>query len=136
MYQLSQRSKQRISTTDERVQIIVEEAIRISPIDFGIPAYGGKRTDEEQHELFEQGKSKCDGYSKRSRHQSGLAFDIFPYVGGKADYDPRYCFMLAGVFLSVANDFGYKLKFGGDWDMDMDLDDQTFFDLVHFELVE
>ncbi len=136
MYKLSQRSISRLSETDPRIREIVFEAINSSPIDFGIPEYGGRRSPTEQNTLFKNGKSKCDGYEKLSRHQSGLAFDIFPYVNGSANWDKRYCFLLAGHILATAHRLGYKLKWGGDWDMDMDLDDQTFNDLVHFELVE
>lgn len=34
------------------------------------------RTAEEQHKLFLEKKSKCDGYQKRSRHQDWLAADL------------------------------------------------------------
>ncbi len=37
-----------------------------------------KRSDEEQKRLFDQGKSKCDGYNVRSRHQLGKAADLYP----------------------------------------------------------
>jgi peptidoglycan L-alanyl-D-glutamate endopeptidase CwlK len=29
----------------------------------------------------------------------------------------------------------YSIRWGGDWNGNKDLDDQTFFDLVHFELI-
>ena len=35
------------------------------------------RSAEEQHRLFEKGVSGCDGYKKKSRHQSGKAMDIY-----------------------------------------------------------
>lgn len=36
-----------------------------------------KRGVETQKALFEAGKSKCDGIKKMSKHQSGLAMDIY-----------------------------------------------------------
>jgi len=39
-----------------------------------------KRSAEEQNRLFKEGKSKCDGYKKISKHQQGLAVDIY-FVG-------------------------------------------------------
>jgi len=42
-----------------------------------------KRSDEEQMHLYQEGKSKCDGIKIRSRHQSGLAADIYFVEGGK-----------------------------------------------------
>jgi peptidoglycan L-alanyl-D-glutamate endopeptidase CwlK len=135
-YYFGRASLERLQTTDNKIQDIMIEALASSLIDFGIPQYGGKRTPEEQKQLFLDGKSKCDGTNKLSKHQSGLAVDIFPYVNGKANWDKRYCFFLAGHIMATAKRLGYKLKWGGDWDMDMDFDDQTFFDLVHFELIE
>jgi len=35
------------------------------------------RSAKEQKRLFEKGVSGCDGYIKRSRHQSGKAMDIY-----------------------------------------------------------
>ena len=36
-----------------------------------------KRSAEDQYRLFKEGKSKCDGYKVLSRHQLGLAADIY-----------------------------------------------------------
>lgn len=36
-----------------------------------------KRSDEEQRNLYEEGKSKCDGFRIISRHQVGKAMDIY-----------------------------------------------------------
>ena len=36
-----------------------------------------KRHDATQKMLFDQGKSKCDGVKKVSRHQRGMAADIY-----------------------------------------------------------
>jgi len=35
------------------------------------------RSAEEQNRLFQKGVSGCDGYKKKSRHQSGKAMDIY-----------------------------------------------------------
>jgi hypothetical protein len=34
------------------------------------------RSAEEQNRLYKEGKSNCDGYKKRSKHQSWLAMDF------------------------------------------------------------
>ena len=41
----------------------------------------------------------------------------------------------AGYVKGVADSLGIKICWGGDWDKDNDFDDQTFNDLVHFELI-
>ena len=39
--------------------------------------YGYYRTAEQQRELFDARKSKCDGTIKRSKHQDHLARDLY-----------------------------------------------------------
>jgi peptidoglycan L-alanyl-D-glutamate endopeptidase CwlK len=37
--------------------------------------------------------------------------------------------------MGIAAKMGIKIRWGGDWDRDEELHDQTFFDLPHFELI-
>lgn len=134
MYHFGKTSLERLKTTNPILQEIFLAAIVDSPLDFGIPQFGGSRTPEEQNLLYKKGKSNADGYNRVSYHQSGFAVDIFPYVNGKANYDIRYCFMLIGHIVGTAKRLGYRLTTGADWDGDLDLDDQKLKDLVHFEL--
>ncbi len=41
----------------------------------------------------------------------------------------------AGLVRGIAVSWGVKIRWGGDWDMDGDLKDNSFDDLVHFEIV-
>ena len=64
--------------------ILIEFADRLikeSKYDLTIPPHGGLRTAEEQKEIFNSGASKCDGYNKKSYHQTGNALDIVIYSG-------------------------------------------------------
>jgi hypothetical protein len=45
------------------------------------------RSDAEQLRLFNAGKSKCDGVHKRSRHQDGMAVDIYLLRNGSVEWD-------------------------------------------------
>ena len=58
MYKLSTRSRGRIDGINPILIEIIEEAIKESPFDFGIPEHGGLRTDEEQIEMYAQGRTK------------------------------------------------------------------------------
>lgn len=58
-------------------------ALTFSNQDMSIPWRGGKRTAEEQKELFLDKASRCDGYIKESYHQSGDALDLVPYKKGQ-----------------------------------------------------
>lgn len=133
MYKLSKRSRSRLEGVKPILIEIVEEAIKESPYDFGIPSFGGRRTSEEQHYLFNKGVSKCDGYEKLSNHQPkegeelGEAFDIYAYVDGKATWKHEYYKPIAEHIMTVAKEkFGVELEWGGNW--------KSFVDLPHFQL--
>ena len=129
---LSTKSRQRLEGIKPVLIQIIEAAIITSPIDFGIPQDGGLRTTERQQELYAQGRTKAgkkitwvDGVTKKSRHQSGDAFDIYAYVDGKASWDPKYYAPIAKHLQEVAKTFGVDLEWGGEW---------TKQDLPHFQI--
>lgn len=116
MYSFSEKSRERLSTVDSRLQEVMERALQLSPIDFGIPEYGGLRTAEEQNYLFQTGKSpKTDGYDKKSYHQTGKAVDVYAYVDGKASWDTEHLAMVATAVLQAACKLGYWVEWGGLW---------------------
>jgi len=126
MYKLSKKSLSRLEGIDPVLFEIVKEAIKESPIDFGVPSSGGLRTAEDQNELFTKGVSKCDGYNKKSRHQTGKAFDIYAYVDGKASWDTQHLTDIANHILKIAKDqFNVNLIWGGTW---------KWKDLPHYEI--
>ncbi len=127
MYKLSNRSRSRLDGINPVLIEIVEEAIKDSPFDFGIPQSGGLRTAEDQNKLFNQKVSKCDGYAKKSYHQSGNAFDIYAYVNGRASWETKHLKPIAEHILKVAHEcFNVDLTWGGNW--------PNFKDLPHFQI--
>ena len=125
-FHLSKRSLDRMADVDERLQQIAKRAIQITAVDFGIPADGGFRTADEQRILYCAGKSNCDGIVKRSKHQDGLALDVYAYVSGQASWNKLHLSMVACAFLQAASELGYKLEWGGNW--------KSFQDMPHFQL--
>ena len=136
MNKFGRKSNERLDTVNPIMQQIFRKAIVRSPIDFGIPQYGGKRYATEQRELFNAGKSKCDGVRILSNHQTGNAVDIYAFVNGQATWDARYILVITGVILATASEMGYTLRWGGDFDGDLNWDEGDSWDKVHFELVE
>lgn len=127
MYKLSKRSYERLNGVDAILIAIVTEAIKESPYDFGIPKSGGLRTAEEQYILYKKGRSKADGFKKKSYHQSGKAFDIFAYVDGQASWEKEHLKPIALHIIKVAKEqFDIKLEWGGFWN--------TFKDMPHFQI--
>ena len=128
MFKLSNNSKHRMQGIDSRLIEIANLAITLTVVDFGIPGDGGLRTAERQLELFNDGKSKADGYNKLSKHQSGKALDFFAYVDGKASWNELHLAMVACAFLQAASILGIQLEWGGLW--------KSFKDMPHVQLID
>jgi len=125
-FNFSKKSHERMITADYRLVQIALEAIKISKVDFGIPEFGGRRTDQEQAALYNKGASNCDGIINKSKHQSGLALDVYAYVNGKASWKTEHLTSVAVAMLQSASLLGYKLSWGGFF--------RSFIDLPHFQL--
>lgn len=130
-YKLSKRSLGRLQDVDSVIIAILVDSIghEDCPHDFGIPQHGGKRTASEQNLLYNQVPkvTNKDGYNKKSRHQSGEAFDIYAYVDGKATWSKKYYYSLAKHIKKVAKEnYGVNLTWGGDW--------VRFKDYPHFQI--
>lgn len=134
-YTLSERSLKRMEGVESDLQKVVQMAIGRTPVDFGVAWLGGFRTPEEQNQLFKDGHSKCDGYAKLSKHQFGEAVDLQVFVGGTAVKSEKMQCVVAGVVASCACALGVNIRWGGDWDSDGDMRDNTFNDLYHFEII-
>lgn len=145
MKKFSKASQNRLATANEPLPALFEKALSVSPIDFGIAR--GKATAQEQFELYKKGRKEvngkwkienkaqivtyCDGFNKKSNHQSGNAIDIYAYVNGKASWDEIHLAIVAGVVLSVANKMGINIKWGGTFGSNK----FKGWDMPHFELI-
>ena len=136
MFKLSRRSYARLTGVDPRLVYLCEQSIKRTRMDFGIAYLGGRRTAEQQNELFSEGRSTKDGYNQLSKHQSGQAFDVIPFVRGKVvENDWNYA-MICQAILSTALDLELKIRTGSDWNINGEyLTDQTFKDVGHYELI-
>ncbi len=118
--------------------------IFINVLNFGIMDISilyGVRSREDQNKLFEKGLSKLKWpKSKHNILETGaksLAVDAAPFINGKASYNYNHCCYLAGLVMGEAKRIGVHARWGGDWDEDGEaITDQTFNDLLHFELIQ
>jgi len=127
-FKLGKNSTLNLVGVNEDLIEIVNLAIKITKVDFGIPSDGGVRTKERQNELFRDGKSKADGYVKLSNHQSGNALDFYAYVDGKASWDELHLAMVAAAYLQASSILGHRLGWGGLF--------RSFKDFPHVELLD
>ena len=112
---LNQRSLDRLKGVKQILIDILIEAAKDSPYEFQIPADGGIRTAQRQKELFDKKLSKCDGYTNKSEHQKGTAFDIFLLIEGRASWDKAALKKTMYHIKEVAKDYGVELNLGCDW---------------------
>jgi peptidoglycan L-alanyl-D-glutamate endopeptidase CwlK len=122
MHYLSARSRSRLDGIDKVLIDIIEEAIKTSPYDFGIPQYGGMRSDAVQKEMYAQGRTKPGRkvtWTLNSYHKTGKAFDIYAYVNGGASWDLKYLEPIARHLQDVACMYDIELQWGHDlWGKD------------------
>jgi len=126
MFKLSKNSLERREGINPKLIQISDLALAISRIDFGIPGSGGIRTAEEQNILFKDGKSKADGFTNESYHQTGDALDFYAYVDGRASWIPEHLAMVATAHLQAASILGFSLEWGGNF--------KSFSDMPHIQL--
>lgn len=137
MYKFSARSLRNLETCHPDLQELAHECIK--HVDFSV--IEGHRSRERQMELYNQGMSQLDGKTKLSKHNHSpsLAFDLLPYpavlhgVNVWNDHDRFRHF--AGFVRGVAAVKGINIRWGGDWNSDFSMEDTSFHDLPHFELI-
>ena len=125
MAKFSQTSLDRLKGVDHRLQDLCHRIV-VKHCDCTV-VYG-LRTEAEQAKLVQEGLSK----TMNSRHLTGHAVDLAPWPIDWKNTKRFYHF--GGIVEAVAREMGIPIRWGGDWDGDGDLDDQTFMDLVHFEI--
>ena len=93
----------------------------------------GHRNKEDQNAAVAEGKSKVNWPDGNHNKNPSWAVDAAPYP---IDWDdlPRF-YYFAGIVKGVALAKGYKIRWGGDWDGDLNLSEERFRDLVHFEII-
>lgn len=130
----SDRSLQVRATLDRRLQQLCDRTL------YGvadISLISGYRGREEQNRKFREGKSTLEWPQSKHNTYPSVAVDFQPYpypederkLWGALGY-------IAGRMHGIAQELGFKIRWGGDWDRDGDMTDQRFDDLFHIEIIE
>lgn len=129
-------SKTRLEQCDSRLQDIFNEVIEY----YDCTILCGHRTEEEQNKAYTEGNSKLKFPQSKHNSYPSLAVDAAPWPipgnWGEKWKDRVKFYELKAIVFFIAEKHGVTLRFGGDWDKDGDYKDNTFDDLVHFEIVE
>jgi len=145
MPSFGKRSRGQLDTCDSKIQVLMERVVE----SFDISILEGHRNQERQDQLYDEGKSKLKYPDGNHNNDPSNAVDIQPYP-----FDPDSkkakleLAVMAGYVKGMFDElkanrdadsfspfWGWKLRWGGDWDSDGDLDDQTFDDYYHFEII-
>lgn len=108
-YTLSMRSLQRLNGVHPDLVAVVEKAIHLTSVDFGVVQ--GLRTKEEQAENVAKGVSQTTD----SRHLTGHAVDVAAYEKGALSWDSALYIPIAEAFRSAALQLKVPIRWGASW---------------------
>ena len=123
-------SQDKLATCDPRLQKVFNEVIKY----FDCTVIEGHRGEEAQNKAFAEGKSKLKYPQGKHNKTPSLAADVLPYPIDWNDTNRMRYF--AGFVVGIAATMGIKIRWGGDWNQNTELKDNSFNDLPHFELVD
>lgn len=124
------RSTNNLATCHEDLQKLFNEVIK----HFDCSVICGHRGQEEQDKAFHEGYSTLKFPASKHNKMPSLAADVIPYPVDWEDHKRFYMFV--GIVRGIAAEMKIPIRCGADWDGDMEVKDQRFHDLPHFELLE
>lgn len=133
----SNASADRLFTCERLIQKLFNEVIKYTDCTI----LEGHRGQIDQDNYERLGKSTVKWPHGKHNSQPSKAVDATPYPIPKnwgADHwkDKVKFYEFAAIVLYEAKKMNISIRWGGDWDGDGDYHDQSFDDLVHFELLE
>lgn len=129
MPKFSQKSIKLLATCHPDLRRLFEDVV----IDFDCSILCGNRGEEEQNEHFRNNRSTKKFPDSKHNQLPSIAVDVVPFPINWENLNRFYFF--GGFVKGRAKDLGLKIRWGGDWDNDTILNDQSFNDLPHFELI-
>jgi len=119
-FRFSKRSLDRLNGVHPDLQRVVHRALEVSIVDFLVTE--GVRTMERQRALKAAGATR----TLNSRHLTGHAVDLAPWIDGAVRWDWPPFYKIASAMKEASRELGIPVVWGGDW--------KTFPDGPHFEL--
>jgi peptidoglycan L-alanyl-D-glutamate endopeptidase CwlK len=129
MNKFSKKSQERLATCHPDLQKIFNKVIE----HYDCTIVCGHREKEDQDEAVRTGASKLAWPNSKHNSLPSRAVDVVPFPVDWADTSRMYHF--AGYVYAVADYYGIKLRWGGDFNGDFKFLDEKFKDLPHWELV-
>ncbi len=122
------RSKKNLAEAHIDLQRLFNEVIK----EIDCTVIEGHRPKAEQDRAYRAGNSKLRWPRSKHNKKPSFAVDVVPYPIDWRDTKRFYEF--GKIVIRIAREMNIKIRWGGDWDGDGDYKDQSFNDLVHFEI--
>lgn len=108
-FKLGARSLRRLEGVHPDLVRVISRAIELTLVDFTV--IEGVRTLARQRQLVASGASK----TMNSRHLTGHAVDIAPWVGGTVRWDWPLFHRIAEAMRTASAQEGIPIRWGGTW---------------------
>ena len=123
-FKLGKSSLKELEGVHTDLVAVVKRTIELTVQDFSV--HDGIRTLEEQKRLVASGASQ----TLKSRHITGHAVDLVPYINGKLRWEWGPIYMIADAVRVAAKELGTPIRWGGAWDVDFTNSTDSAEDLV------
>ena len=123
-FKLGKTSLKELDGVHADLVAVVQRAIALTAQDFSV--HDGIRTLTEQQQLVAKGASQ----TLDSRHLTGHAVDLVPYINGKLRWEWEPIYVIADAVRVAAQELKIPLRWGGAWDVDFSASSESTEDLV------
>ena len=135
----SQKSLNQLNTCAPDLQILFKVVIQY----FDCVVNEGYRNKEDQEKDFQNGTTKLHWPHGKHNAYPSNAVDVYPFEPGKVINwnDTKRMMYFAGYVMGISKilfdqkKISHRIRWGGDWNQNTELTDETFPDLGHFELI-
>ena len=110
-FKLSKRSHDRLFGVNPKLVAVVNTAIGITKVDFGVTE--GMRTKETQEAYVKAGKSQ----TMDSKHLIGHAVDLVAFVNGAVSWELNLYDDIAEAMRTAAREHDLPLRWGAAWNI-------------------
>jgi peptidoglycan L-alanyl-D-glutamate endopeptidase CwlK len=132
----SQSSRNKLAQAHPDLQTLFDEVIKW----YDCTIADSYRTKALQEQYFNEGKSKVH-YPTVHNSKPSNAVDVYPYETDHIDWGKLQSAYFAGWVMGIASQLYsegkiyHRIRCGIDWDKDNDVDDNSFWDGGHFEII-
>jgi len=129
MAEFSKSSKEKLDTCHEELRRLF---LAVSKY-YDCTILCGHRSKAEQDDAVRTGHSKLAWPNSKHNSLPSKAIDVVPFPIDWKTKERFYHF--SGFVLGIAKLLDIKVRWGGDWNNNLNFNDETFTDLPHFELI-